>query len=64
MDARSRETLRLTLKSVVILRERCRKAQGKDRTGIVRVLAFVEAGWLALLSNKGLLGTTGYPAVV
>lgn len=53
-----------TLSSKVILRERCSlKIQGEGQIRILKVLGFVEAGWLAHLLNKGLLSATGYTVV-
>lgn len=45
-------------------RGKVQESPGKEGLGILRVLSIMEAGWLAHLFNKGLLGTTGFPAVV
>lgn len=45
-------------------KEEMQENPGKEGMGILEVLGFVEARWLAPLFNKGLLGATGYPAGV
>lgn len=43
LGVRSQQTLELTLSYF----KKCRKTQGKEGIGILGVLGFVEAGWLA-----------------